>query len=539
MPQKKNQGFLKGAAILSASTVIVKVISFSFSIPLTNAIGTAAMTPYSVTYQLFALFDAIATAGLPIALSKMISTAYTAKEPVNAEKIFSVALRAFAIFSLVLSLIMFFFSDALANLYSTPDASYSIKALAPTVFLGCILSAVRGFFQGKSNMNPTAISRLIEAIIKLIVGLSLALYIMAVWQNSVLASAGAILGVSISAGIASVYLLLRKRRDKRETLQAIGPEDSTRVDTAKTILKNLIKIAIPITIGSCLLFALDNLDTMIINSILNRNFEEEIAKDMYGSWSTALKLFDLPGAITSSIATSLFPLIAAAYWQNDVKRVTRNTSSAMRITLLISIPCTIGYILYGGPLAGLIYRGDNVSSDKIGSLLQTAALAITFNGLLYATNSILQALGHVTTPVINMTIGGVIRIGLNYLLISNPAINIYGTAISASICYLIILILNLIALYRVLPKTENILRQVFPVLLSALVMGAVSYAVFFGLSQFLSPSIAVLPAVLVAVLVYFPTCILFRAVERSDIVMLPKGEKLADLFHLYEGAHFG
>ncbi|WP_159459833.1 putative polysaccharide biosynthesis protein [Scatolibacter rhodanostii] len=538
MSNEKGQSFLKGAAILSASTLIVKFVSFFFSIPLTNIIGTAGLAPYNATYTIFAVFNAIATAGLPVAVSKMVSSAYSLGNPRQAEKTFSIALRTFSILGLVLSILMFLFSDLLASIVHVPGATYSIKALAPTVFFASIMSATRGFFQGKSNMKPTALSQLIEAIIKLIFGLSLALYIHTTFQNAEYSSAAAIIGISFSAFCGAVYLTIRKRKDRRQTLS--HPSNSSRrVDSSKVILNNLIRIAVPITIGSCLLFVLDLFDASIINSRLQTYLSKEAAEDLYGAWGAAIRLFDLPGAITIPIATSLIPVISVAFTQRDAKKVARSTTSAIRMTLLITVPCTVGFFLFGQPIAHLAYFSKNVSADIIGSILQTVSIGIVFNGLLYTTNSLMQAMGHVTQPVINMTIGGIVRLVLNYVLIGNPAINIQGAAITTSLSYLITLVLNLISVYRLVPKAENILLSFLPVALASAVMGAASYFSFLALSSMMSEKIAVLIAIAVAVLVYFPAAILFKAIRKNELMMLPMGGKIAKIFHLYEGAHFG
>lgn len=544
MSNKKGQGqsFLKGAAILSASTIIVKFISFFFTIPLTNIIGSEGMAPYNATYTIFAVFNAIATAGLPVAVSKMVSSAHSLGQDRQAEKIFSVAFRTFSIVGLVLSIIMFFFSSPLSLLMNRPEADLSVKALAPTVFFASVMSAIRGFFQGKSNMKPTAVSQLLEALVKVLVGLSLASYIYMVFKNSdaapAMASAGAIAGVSVSAFFGAFYLFVKKKKDRRESLSSLA-ETSRKVQSNKTILKNLIRIAVPITIGSCFLFVLDAADSSIINARLASYLPEKEAAQLYGSWGPAMRIFDLPGAIIIPVATSLIPLISAALTQQDYRRVSRSATSAIRITLLITVPCAVGFFLFGVPIAKTIYFSKQATSDVIGMLLTTISAGVVFNGLLYTTNSLMQAMGNVKQPVINMAIGGIVRILLNYYLIGIPVINIRGSAISSTISYLVTLILNLISVYKLVPQTENILLSFIPTALASALMGLASYFSYQWLCLLINPKIALFAAICIAVIVYIPAAILLRAIRKSELEMLPKGKKIAEIFHLYEGAHFG
>lgn len=536
MANDKKQSFFKGAAILSASTIVVKFVSFFFSVPLTNIIGSAGMAPYNATYTIFAVFNAIATAGLPVAVAKMVSSAYASDNPRLANKTFSVAFRAFSILGLILSIIMFVFSDGFAKITGVADTSLSIKALAPTVFFCSVMSSIRGFFQGKSNMKPTAVSQIIEAAVKLAVGLSLAYYVHQQFGNPSLSAAASIVGVSISAGFGAFYLLLRKRKDKKSDLQRYG--SSSNAESSSVILKNLLKIAVPITIGSCLLFVLDLVDTRIINECLQKFLSKNDANNLYGSWGPAARLFDLPGAVTIPIATSLIPAISAAFTNNDMKRVSRNASSAIRMTLIITVPCAVGFAIFGKDISKLVYFSKQANADIIGSILTILAVGIVFNGLLYTTNSLLQAMGHVTRPVINMAIGGVVRIICNFFLISQPQINIYGAAISACISYLITLILNLIFIYKLLPKTDNIFLSFLPVGLASAFMGAASWGAYKGLCMVISDKIALICAILVAFIIYFLFSILFGAIRRKELEMLPKGEKIANLLHVQGGRHF-
>ena len=249
---------MKGAAILSASTLIVKLLGLLFSIPLANFVAPEGMSHFYIAYNIFGLFLMLSTAGLPVAVSRMVGTAYAQGRRREADRVFSVAFWLFFLLGLFGCLVMFFGADQIAQWYSSPDSNYAIMALAPTLFFISLESSLRGYFQGRSNMVPTATSQIIEAVTKVIIGVGLAFYII---QNvsedpDRWAAVGAIVGVSISAALGAMYLLgfkaVQSRRDKKEAWA-----EEPILTSRKQMLMNLIRFAVPITIGSCFLSLLD------------------------------------------------------------------------------------------------------------------------------------------------------------------------------------------------------------------------------------------------------------------------------------------
>lgn len=533
MSREKQHGLIKGAAILSVSMIIVKLVGFLYSIPLANILDSTAFGYYNITYEVFAIFNAAATAGLPVAVARMVSSAYTKGQKKQADRIFGVAMIAFFVLGLVSSLIMFVFSEPIAIAMNQPGANYSIKALAPTVFFCAIMSAIRGYFQGRSNMTPTAVSQVIEALTKLFIGIGLAAYVVANYKESSLSAAAAILGVSVSAGLGTLYLSIYKRRQTKRDLENpdVGDETITR---RKDILSSLVRFAVPITIGTCFIYALNMIDASIINGRLQTiaGISDTIASDYYGYWSAALKIFDLPGAIVIALSTSLLPVLTAAFVRGDKVGVNRITSASLKFTFLVTIPSSVGFILFAKHITGLFYFSKGELAYNSGVLLTIAAIAVIFNGVMYTTNAAMQSLGHVITPVVNMAIGGLVKIVLNYWLIAIPEINIMGAAISTVVSYAVMMILNFIAIYRWIPDITNPWKMVFPILLASLAMGAVSYPVFLLVRMLLGTTIALIVAILLAVVAYIFFIVLFKAVKYEDVKMMPKGEKLVKLLRM-------
>lgn len=538
MSKERRQGFLYGTMILSVSTIIVKAVALFYSIPLANMLGDGTMGYYNAAYNIFGIFNAMATAGLPVAVSKMVSSAYAMGKRKQANRIFSVALSAFFVLGLTFSLVMFFFSDRFAALVGYRNASYAIKALAPTVFFCAIMSALRGYFQGRSNMIPTALSQTIEAISRVVIGLSLATYVHStLGMDGRYSAAAAIVGVSTSAGLGMVSLIIFKKRQKHWDRQNLDVETHRGVTGRRQILKELVKFAVPIAIGACFLYGLDLADASIVNNGLQKYLTEAQASPLSGAWGNVVKLYDIPGAIVIALSTSLLPVLSAALARGDHKAISKTAASAIRITMLITVPCGVGFALLGSPLTALFFTREATQRNG-GALLLILAGSVVFNGMLYTTNAIMQSMGHTVRPVVHMAIGGVIRITMNYFLVAIPEINIKSPAIATLTANGITMVLNLIAVSRLIHGIGNPVKMAAPIVLSAALMGAGAYGSFYGLNLYVSARIAVVLAICVAVVLYGVFGILFKAIKANDIKMLPKGEKIVKRLGLYEGAHF-
>ena len=550
MAEEKKQSFLKGAAVLSVATIVVKLVGLGFSIPLANVLGEQAMNYFGAAYEMFALFNAAATAGMPVAVSRMVSSAYASGRKKQADKIFTVAVSCFFVLGLVCSLLMFIFAGQLAAFLNVPGAKYSIQALAPTVFFCAVMSAVRGYFQGRSNMVPTAVSQVIEAISKLAIGLSLAFYIHRTFKDGELSSAAAVAGVSASALLGVIFSLWCKIRQKGKDKKSSAGDDAgdSLVDSGRSILSTLVRFAVPITIGACFIHVLNIIDMKTVMYCLKNleGFSADYAESLYGIWLNTVKIYDLPGAIIIPLSTSVLPVLTAAYTRKNQEDVRRTAASAMRMTFLIAVPCAVGLAIFAKPIASVFYRRE-LSIEGVGMLLPMVAVSVIFNGLLYTTNAVIQAMGNTKRPVVHMAVGGLVKIVLNYTLVSIPAINIKGVAISTVASNLVVAVLNVMFIYKLIPKVQRVRSMVLPIVPAAALMGGGSYLVYFGLTKLLNVlglvnSITMLLvlvfAIVIAVVVYFASAVWFGAIRTEEMKMIPKGDMIIRKFKLQEtGKH--
>ena len=615
----KPNTFFGGAAILAAGILVVKLIGMFYKIPLLNIIGEQGSADFNNAYNIYSVLLTISTAGLPVAVSKLVSEANALGRRNQVRRTFRLALALFLVLGVLSFLIMFFGSEQLAGLMNDSMAAPGIRALAPAVIcVGC-LSAFRGYAQGHGNMAPTAVSQIIEALCKLTVGLGLAYWLVNHGADASHAAAGAITGVTVGTIVSLAYMLMNflVGRSQEPRLSEDQP------DEASTILRHLLMIAVPITISSSMVGIVTVIDTSLVQGQIQRallenqdtwtlyqNFAdftsledalsawqaalpegstvsmalleqhaaqaeilrdqqaalsvlesaslelhaalENISRTLYGNYSGALNIYNLPTSLMAAVTAAVIPAVSGALARRDRRGAGRITGSALRISALAACPMAVGLFVLGEPIMALIF--PNLNSQLAGPLLSTLGLATLFVCMMLVCNSILQAHGFVTLPVIIMVVGGVVKIITNYNVVIQPGIGIYGAPMGNIFCFALCMVLDLVVITRVIPRRPKYV-QVFakPVAASAL-MGLGAWAVYGLLSKLFAATgifmsvdpathevlglsrtgnaAATLTAILVAVAIYGILVVALRAITRDDLALMPKGEKIARLLHL-------
>ena len=526
---ERKQNFLQGTALLAMATAIVKIIGAFYKIPLNAIIGEKGFGYFNTAYEIYNVLLMISTAGLPVAMSRMISQASSLKHYNQVRRIYNTARGIFLGLGITGTLLMTIFCRQLAAFQNQPDAWAAIGFLGPCVLLICIMSTFRGFFQGQSNMLPTSISQVIEAIVKLIVGIAAAWLLLKSTGSVALAAGGAILGVTASCLVSSFYLFGCFRK-VYPSLPVTAEEPRSFADTAK----GLMIIAIPITLGSAGLQLLTMLETKIYMGRLLEFYTQGAADTMRGIYGMTQTIFNMPCAFITPITISIIPAITAQLTTCHELEAKATEESAIRITGLISMPCAFGLGLLAQPVTALLggYTGDNlVLATKLMTIL---GFSIMFNAVVLVTTAIMQAHGHATRPVINMLIGGVLKLAAVFMLTGNPHIGIVGTPVGTLLCYLAISVLNIYSIRTLLDHPPAILKNLVRTFLAALIMGVFVFAAFTGLKTIGITSRLILcgAPIAVGVLAYAIAAVKIKVVTREDCLLLPKGEKIAKLLKL-------
>ena len=526
------QTFLQGAAVLAAATAIVKIIGAIYKIPLQNIVGKAGYGYFGTAYNVYDVLLMVSTTGLPVAMSRMISEAQTLEHHDQIRKIFSTALRVFLLLGILGSAGMLLLAKPLSAMFHNGEdvAWFAIACLAPAVLLVCIIAAFRGFFQGQSNMTPTSVSQVFEALCKLIVGLALAWVLMeATGGDQTYGAGGAILGVTIGCLVSMLYLTWRYRCAIRE-LPTGGPVKTT-MDTMKTLLA----IAVPITLGSAGLQIINLVDAVVyMRRLVNAaGILPGRADELKGIYEFCRTIFNLPGAFITPIVISVIPAITSHLTMKNQRGVRMVEGSALRITGLIAAPCAFGLLSLAKPIVDLLTSNYTQADLQVGGMiLALLGVTVLFNSVILVTNAMMQAHGDVTTPVVNMILGGVVKVVINFVLVGIPSLNIVGAAIGTLICYLVIMVLNIAAMHRKASIDLRSLTGLLKPILAAALMGAVAYMANGFLSAYLGSSLGCLLGICAAGVVYVILVVALKVITYDDCMLLPGGEKIAKILRV-------
>ena len=586
--KRKSQSLLNGAIVLAAATILVKIIGILYKVPISNMIGTIGRGCFDSAYNLYIPIYTVSMAGLPVAVSKMVSQQVALGRFRDVRRIYKVAGRLFLLTGTVGVLLMFALAYPYAVLAKNLDALPAIIAIAPSIFFCCIMSTYRGYYNGLRNMTPTAMSEVWEAVGKVIVGLLLAWATMrygearfaaglpvfgqtAATEAEALsamypyAAAAAALGVTGGTVVGMVYMMIR-HRVRGDGLTRTELVNSPKPLAGTAIAKTLMAIAIPV-VASSLVFSVTNLidsitvqnrlDTMIQSNLpyiqslygdqlaASQVLDADIAKYLYGAYTMSLDFKNLIPSITLSLGVSAIPALSAAWAVKDHKALKVSVESVLRVTLMIALPAGIGMAVLAEPILDMMYEtGKSADAVSIAAPIMAAyGYTIFLMCLSQPTTNMLQALGKTGTPLRSLTVGAVAKVIANYIFIGIPEININGAVIGTVICYTIIVLWNIAALLRTARVRVN-WASVFVKPLFAAVLCGVSAFTSYGLFANILPDISrgglsvtnVLStgiAVIFAVFVYAVAMFLVGGIAKSDVKMLPKGEKIAKLLAKY------
>jgi len=568
LAERKKQSFLQGALILSLAAVLTKVIgALFFKIPLKN-LNSTAYGYFEATYNVYVPIYTVCTAGFPTAVSRMVSESIALGRYRDVKTIFRVAFRVFLVTGLVGTLLMLGLSSFYPEFVNLPNTRLTMIVMAPAILFCCLVSAYRGVYEGSRNMTPTAISQIVEAVGKLLFGLSLAAGALQLGQSRFAAglpvygrmaetaeqavefslpyvAAGAMIGVTAGSFFALLYIMIRYRARgigfTRTELGGAPPSPSSR-----RMFRSLLRVAIPVALGTLATQLTNMIDVVSLQKCLAIVMERsgDIVEGMYAAQIAADGTTDVLGFLTGNrgavvtftnlvpnvtltFGISALPLITSAWALRDKRKLKSTVSLVLRITMLVATPCGIGLAVLARPIMRMVY--DDVTAQVAGPMLEVMGIAVIFICLVAPINAMLQAVGRADIPAKIVLVGGAVKLLLNTTLVLNPYINIMGSAYSTLACYVVMVVLSLIALLRVV-RVRLKWRGIFlKPLFSGVLCGVAAWAANGLLARIMPGTVATILAILIAGIVYVLLLLLLGAFTREDILMLPKGQKIAQI----------
>lgn len=584
----KKQNVLNGAMILIVATALVKVIGAVYKIPLTGIIGSLGRGYFASAYNIYTPIYAISMAGLPVAVSTIVSRNAALGKYRDVKQVMKITFPLFLALGLVGSGVLLVAAKPYVTSVGSPLAIYSVIAIAPSTLFCCIMSTYRGYYEGLNNMYPTAISQVIESLGKLIFGLAFSYGIVDYAEKQIaatgsvfgqtiatesdkaivyaMAAAAAILGVTLGTVLGAIYTILR-HKFKKDGISKEMLINSPLAAPRRDIVKELVSIAGPAALSSLVLNVTNFIDTWMIQnrlkSVVATSYDviygaygdsidaAGVAKDtvhtfLYGAYDTTLDFRNLVPTIMMTLGVSAIPVISAAMAKKDMKNVNATVNTVFRTTMLIALPAGAGFFALSEPILSLLYNGtENQSGIAVAApVLALYGLMMPILTLSSPLTNILQAIGRADVPAKSLALGCAFKIGLNYILIGIPSINIKGAVFGTAFFYLLCIFYNYIVLKKETGVKIELKTVIVKPLISAVLCGASAWGSYRLLGSALTfgdmsgrlngQSLACLISICVAVVVYAISVLLMKTLVKDDILMLPKGEKIAEILEKYK-----
>lgn len=535
----KKQSFLKGATILGAAGIFIKILGAVFKIPLSNKIGAVGVAYYMAPYPIYNLLLVIATAGIPTAIARMIAEKEITGDTHGIFRILRVILKPLSVIAVVFATLLFFGAGLIADFVNIPNSAMAFRTIAPALLFVPLMSILRGFFQGIQRLKFFAVSQIIEQIFRVVVGLALAFYLFNHYGPE-LAAAGATFGASIGSfgGLIGIYFIYRhiKKRDYADQLKLPALKSQ---ETDREILRKLLSISVPITIGASIMPVMNSVDLALVVNRLKASGVLD-AEAQYGALTGfAVTIVNFPQILTASLQISLVPAItqmfveykgAKAHDQEEKRKHLSDTvNTGLKVALIIGLPCAVGLATMAEPIMLLLFSSQVESATFSATILSILAWDLIFLAVYQATTGILQGLKMQMAPAKNLAMGLVFKLVLTYSLVSLPSIGVKGAAISTIAAFLVASALNVYQIARQdYLKLELIKISIKPII-SSLVMGLYVVLSHATVERILGGRLSTLVTILIAGLIYGTLILVTKTLHEEEYDLLPGGSKLKKL----------
>lgn len=541
MRSAQNDDFIAQGAILAVATVLTKVIGVIYRIPLANILGDAGNGFYGYAYQIYAMALMVSSLSLPTAVSKLVSAKLAAGQKRNSVRVFRCSMLFAVVVGAVITAAVFFGADAI-SVYAmkSPLSVYALQMLAPGLFLVAVMAVIRGYFQGLGSMMPTAVSQIIEQLIRAVISIAGASIFVDIGTRAgekageellgpAYGAAGATLGTVLGALIALVFLIFVIWAYRGQMTRQYRTDRSGREDSYRHILKVLVLTAVPILFSTAIYNINQILDLTIFNHIMDaQGYVEEEYMALQGIYSGKYDtLVNVPLSIPWALCSSVVPSLTAAVATRSRKLVHEKIDQTLRLTMVITIPCGVGFLVLASPLMVLLY---NDASKTPAYLLMLGSVVVVLYGWSSISNSILHGLNHISSPAKNACIALVVHLAAFVVMMTAFKMNVYALAagnivFAACMCWL-----NQRKVHKVCGFRLNIMDTFIKPLIASAVMGIVTYAAHLVLDFLIGGRwIPTIIAIFIAMIVYVVVVLKIGTLSDEDIEALPMGARLLRL----------
>ncbi|MBQ7795207.1 MAG: polysaccharide biosynthesis protein [Lachnospiraceae bacterium] len=540
---KKESNFVVQGSILAIASILVRIIGIAYRIPMINIIGDEGMGYYGTAFNVYNIALLLSSYSLPLAVSKMVSARLANKQYRNAERIFRAALGYATVVGAITAAVIWFGADFFASeIFYMPYASFALKTLAPTVWIMAYLGVFRGYFQGRGTMVPTAFSQIFEQIVNAIVSVLAGGYLfnealkVEILKNEVgtgysnaWGAAGGTIGTGSGAFTALVFLLILFAAYRKTSRRQIMKDRSGSLESYGEITRILFFTVAPVIISS----AIYNVNSVIDNGLLAFNFaslgrEAQFAADWGVYTGKYHLLINVPMAVSNALSSSLIPSVSRAVAAGDVKQVRSKVAVAVRFSMLIAIPSTIGLTVLAGPINNLLFSGDNALAIQ---MTLYGSIAVVFYSLSTVTNAILQGIDKMHMPIIHALIALVLHIGALEVMALVFDLGIYSMVYANIVFAVIMCFLNHRAIRKTIGYRQEIKKTILIPTISAAIMGVCTFGVYKLLYAVIkSNAISTILSIVAAVAVYGILLIKLKCLDETELRQMPGGTRLLGIF---------
>ncbi|WP_139492589.1 putative polysaccharide biosynthesis protein [Brevibacillus dissolubilis] len=531
--ERGSNHFVKGAAILGIAGLLSKLMGAVYRIPYQNITGDIGLYVYMQVYPLYTALLILATAGFPIAISKIVSERLALGDPAGARKAFRIASVSLGILGLLFFLLLFFGAPMIGRMMGDEHLTLPLQAVSWSLLLVPMVSIMRGYFQGQQNMMPTGVSQVVEQLVRVVFIIAAAYWMMAVYHDAYLAGTGAVFAALPGAVGALLVLLYYWRRNAGTEASAVDSAKQTAaVMTNREIFNKILHYAIPICLGALVLPMIPLIDSVTVSNLLQwSGIDPEAAKDLKGTYDRSQPLIQFGTFFATSLSLALVPAISEAMAQGQTRLVSNRTEIALRLTLLLGLPASVGLALLAESVNVMVY-----GNDKGTLAIAVQSFTILFATLMISSSGILQGIGQVKLPARHLMIGVVVKLLANLALI--PLWGIVGSAVATVLAYVVAMILNIMAIHRhiglVISLKQLVIKPLIAVGMMGIIVVILEYGLLTGLGDVITHvrllhTVAGLIAVGAGALVYGVALLYTGGITRQDMRFIPRGEKLIAL----------
>ena len=544
---KKNNQFLMQGSILAIASLLVRIIGLLYRIPLVRIIGQEGMGIYNQSFEVYNIALILSSYSLPLAVSRLVAVKRAKKEHKNAYRIFLSAMIFAIMVGLIAALVLFFTAELIADkIYKLPDMTLPLRILAPTIFIFSIMGVLRGFYQGKNTMIPTAVSQVLEQIINAIVSIAAAYILMQNFRSydntAAYGAAGSTLGTFSGACIGLLFLLFvfivykpvlnrQSRRDKTKEVDSYGAIMKLLFITIAPVILSQTVYQLGGLLDGALFGNIMSLkqvtpsDSEVLNTVAGNLYTYKDRAYLLGIYGAEYRvLTNVPVAIATAIGAAAVASISADFSNGMIDTIRSKVHIAIKANMLIAIPSAVGMGVLASPIMKLLFDD---SSRLSANVMILGCVSIVFYALSTISSAILQGINRLNVPVINSAVSLGIHIIMVFCLLKFTDLSIYALVIGNVTFPLIVSIMNWIAVEKYLHYQQDIIRTFVIPAVCAGIMGVAAYFINQGILLLTRSNLfSTMISIILAVLIYFLLLVFLRGVNEEELTSLPKGRTI-------------